>query len=56
MWVQVTYAPNPTLGLWVPIRMDEVAVAADRSMVQVAAVYSNVRRFQVETTEVVDPR
>jgi hypothetical protein len=41
MWVQVTYAPNPTLGFWVPARMDEVAVAADRSMVEVAAVYSN---------------
>jgi hypothetical protein len=36
--------------------MDEIAVSADRSTVEVAAVYSNVRRFQVETTEVVVPR
>jgi hypothetical protein len=56
MWVQVTYGPNPTVGFWVPARMDEIAVSADRSTVEVAAVYSNVRRFQVETTEVVVPR
>jgi hypothetical protein len=51
MWVQVTFAPNDTLGMWVPARMNELAMAADRSMVVVAAMYSNVRRFEVNTTE-----
>ena len=53
---RIGYALNSTLGFWVPARMDEVSVAADGSMVEVATVYPNVRRFQVETTEVANPR
>ena len=31
MWVMVTFAENPDLGLWVPDHMNEVAVSMDRS-------------------------
>ena len=55
MWVQVVYAPNDTLGLWVPDHMNEVAVSTDRSSVTVTATYSNFRRFDVQTTQTFRP-
>jgi hypothetical protein len=55
MWVLVAYAPNDALGLWVPDRMNEVAVSMDRSSVTVAATYSNFRKFDVQTVETFRP-
>jgi hypothetical protein len=55
MWVMVTFAENPDLGLWVPDHMNEVAVSMDRSSVTVTATYSNFRRFDVSTTQTFKP-
>jgi hypothetical protein len=51
MWVLVAFAPNDALGVWVPDRMNEVAVSMDRSSLAVTATYSNFRRFDAQTTE-----
>lgn len=51
MWVEVTFAPNDTLGVWVPQRMLEWARAENRSEVSGDATYSKFRRFAVRTEE-----
>ena len=51
-WVQVTYAPNDALAMLVPVRMEEASVAGDRSSLEATAIYSNFRRFDVSTKEV----
>jgi molybdate transport system substrate-binding protein len=57
MWVQTTFAPSDTLGLWAPATMTEWARAeGDRSVVEGTAAYSRFRRFTVKTSETFDRR
>jgi hypothetical protein len=50
--IEVTYRPDETAALWVPVRMEEqYRQRADRSEISGIATYSRFRRFQVQTTE-----
>jgi hypothetical protein len=49
--IDVTYAPEATLGLWVPREMREKYESKDGSTIEGRAVYSKVRRYQVTTDE-----
>jgi hypothetical protein len=51
MWVEVTFSPSDTPGLWVPETMTEWARAANFEVVSGTATYSKFRRFAVKTTE-----
>jgi hypothetical protein len=51
MWVEVTFTPNETLGLWVPEKMTEWGQAANLAIVSGTATYSRFRRFAVKTGE-----
>ena len=53
--ITVTFAPEPKVGLWVPISMDEeyrIGIG-DALLVQGHATYSNFRKFTVDTREIV---
>jgi len=51
MWVEVTFVPNDTLGLWVPETMTEWGRGDNLVEVSGTATYSRFRRFSVRTTE-----
>jgi hypothetical protein len=51
MWVEVTFAPNDTLGLLVPETMTEWGRGDNLVVVSGTATYSRFRRFAVRTTE-----
>ena len=50
-WINTQYRPESTLALWVPEEMYERYEHERRGHVEARARYTNLRRFQVETSE-----
>jgi len=54
--ITVTFQRDETLGMWVPVRMDErFRRGGDAAEIRGTATYTNFRRFQVSTSEVLPP-
>jgi hypothetical protein len=54
MWVEVTFARNEALGLWVPEKLTEWARTGDNAVVAGTSTYARFRRLAVKTTETLD--
>lgn len=53
--IHVTFAEQPSLGMWLPIAMNEEYVLGTRGIVVGRADYSHFRRFRVDTTTDIAP-